>query len=90
MSYLESVLMMRQEILLLGVTILLLLYDLCASERAKKPFDTIAVSLMSAVTVIGFVSMVAGEAFGGMYVNNSMSQMVKGVLTKLRSPTSPG
>lgn len=80
MSYLESVLMMRQEILLLGVTILLLLYDLCASERAKKPFDTIAVLLMSAVTVIGFVPMVAGEAFGGMYVNNSMSQMVKGVL----------
>ncbi len=80
MSYLDSVFLMRQEVILLGAAILLLLYDLCAGDRAKKPFDTIATLLMVAVTFVGFLPVESGVAFGGMYETNTMSQMVKGVL----------
>lgn len=80
MSYLDSVLMMRQEVLLLGAAILSLLFDLCVNDKGKKAYDTVAVLLMSLVTVVGFLPMASGEAFGGMYVTNTMSQVVKGIL----------
>ena len=60
---------LRPELSLLAVIIILLLYDLCASEKGKKHFQTVAYVLFGAHTLWSFCLVPDGELFGGMFVD---------------------
>jgi NADH-quinone oxidoreductase subunit N len=77
---LSNFLVMRSEISLIAVIVLLLLFDLFSSEKAKSRFQLIGCGLFLLHTVYSFLPAVAGEAFGGMYITDTVQQFVKGVL----------
>ncbi|MDR0814572.1 MAG: NADH-quinone oxidoreductase subunit N [Bacteroidales bacterium] len=73
-------LLMRQELSLMAVFLVLLVFDIFASERAKGSLHLLACLLMAALTVIGFVPVAEGTAFGGIYVQSSITAVMKNVL----------
>jgi NADH-quinone oxidoreductase subunit N len=74
-------LMMRQELGLLAIFLILLTFDIFAGEtRGMRWFRPLAVVLMVAQTVLGFLPMPAGEAFGGMYTATPMTALMKNIL----------
>jgi NADH-quinone oxidoreductase subunit N len=77
----SNFLMMRSELGLLAVILVLLVYDIFASETgAMKWFRPVAIALMAAQTVWCFFSMPEGVAFGGMYVSSPLTVMMKNIL----------
>lgn len=77
---LSNFLVMQSEISLIAVIVLLLLFDLFASEKAKNHFQLLGCGLFLLHTVYCFLPASAGEAFGGMYVTDTIHQFVKGIL----------
>lgn len=78
---LSNFLLMRQEISLIAVFIVLFLYDLFASDKAKKYFQPIACILFVVHTLYGFCpALPTGAAFAGMYVTDHMHMLVKNIL----------
>ncbi len=73
-------LMLRDEGLLMAVFVILLVYDIFASDRAREWFRPVACVLFAVVTVCGFLPGGRGEAFGGMYLSSDMTAMMKGIL----------
>jgi NADH-quinone oxidoreductase subunit N len=73
-------LLMRQELSLLGVFLVLLVFDIFASERAKSSLHLLACVLIAAHTVIGFVPVAEGTAFGGIYIQTSITAVMKSIL----------
>jgi NADH-quinone oxidoreductase subunit N len=77
----SNFLMMRQEMGLLAIFLILLIYDIFASETgAMKWFRPLAIVLLAAHTAMGFLSMPEGSAFGGMYVTSGLTVMMKNIL----------
>ena len=77
----NNFLFMGQEIGLVILFVFLFLYDTFCSEKGRQYFHGIAVSLFAALTAYGFCpSITTGEAFGGMYVNTSMTIFMKNIL----------
>lgn len=76
----ETILLMRTEFLLIFLLVALIVLDLFASNNLKKYFDSIACFLFLATTVVGFLPLNEGEAFGGMYVTDRMNAVVKSIL----------
>ena len=72
---------LRPELSLLAVIIILLLYDLCASEKGKKHFQTVAYVLFGAHTLWSFCLVPDLELFGGMFVTSKMASLVKAILS---------
>jgi len=77
----ETIQLMRTEFLLIFQIVALIIYDLFASESAKKKFDLIACILFIASTVVGFLPIKEGTAFGGMFVSEPMYAIVKTILS---------
>ncbi|MDR2475745.1 MAG: NADH-quinone oxidoreductase subunit N [Bacteroidales bacterium] len=77
---LSNFLLMRHEISLVALFVLLLGYDLFASDNAKKHFQLVACLLFAVHTLVGFCPAATGEVFGGMYVTNNMHLLVKNIL----------
>ncbi len=74
-------LMIRQELGLLAIFLILLVYDIFAGNTtAMKWFRPLAIGLMAMQTVAGFMFPCYGEAFGGMYVTNDLTTLMKNVL----------
>ena len=74
-------LFLRQELGLLVIFVILLVYDIFAGEgRAMRWFRPLAVTLMVLQSVAGFLPMPLGEAFGGMYVNTPLTVLMKNIL----------
>ena len=63
----SNFLMMKEELSLIAVIVVLLLYDLCASKKALRYFQPVACVLVGVHTLLNLVPGAAGEAFGGMY-----------------------
>jgi len=77
----NNFLFMGQEIGLVILFVFLFLYDTFCSEKGRQYFHGIAVGLFAALTAYGFCpSITTGEAFGGMYVNTSMTIFMKNIL----------
>lgn len=77
----SNFLIMRQELALLAVFLFLLVFDIFAGgTRAMKWFRPVAIGLFAAVTVLGFLPSAEGTAFGGMYVTNGLTAMMKNIL----------
>ncbi len=78
---LGNFIIMRQEGSLLAVFVILLVYDIFASEtRWMKWFRPLACLLFALHTAFGFVPMAEATAFGGMYVTSPLTVMMKNIL----------
>ena len=72
---------LRPELSLLAVIIILLLYDLCASEKGKKHFQTVAYVLFGAHTLWSFCLVPGRVTVRGMVVTSKMASLVKAILS---------
>ncbi len=71
---------MQQEISLMILFVILLVYDIFTSDRTKKWYRPIACLLFAAHTLIGFLPLNTGTAFGGMFISSSMTILMKNIL----------
>lgn len=72
---------MRPEAALLGIYLILFIFDLVAGERQRKIFHPIACVLMVALCFMVTSNMSSFTLFGGMYESNAMIVVMKAILT---------
>jgi len=77
---LSNYLLMKQEMSLLVVFLVLILYDLLASEKARKYIQPIGCLLFLAHTVFCFLPQATGTSFSGMYVAGEAEIWIKNIL----------
>ena len=77
---LSNYLLMKPELSLIVVFLLLIFYDLFASDNAKKYYFPVACLLFLAHTVYCFFVKDEGSSFGGMYVTGTAQMTIKTVL----------
>lgn len=77
---LSNYLLMKHELSLIVVFLLLIIYDLFASDSAKKYFFPIACTLFLIHTVVCFFFKDDGSAFAGMYVTGPAYLTIKNIL----------
>lgn len=77
---LSNYLLMKQEMSLLVVFFILIVYDLFASEKLKKYYLPVASLLFLVHTVFGFLPQTTGSSFSGMYVSGAAHNMMKNIL----------
>ncbi len=76
----SSFLQMREEFSLLGVMIFLLIFDIFATENARKYFQPLALVLFAAHTLLNIIPRDAFEVAGGMFQYVPMQTYIKSVL----------
>lgn len=72
---------MKDELSLITVLLIVFLFDLFASEKARKYFQPLACVLMGVQILINIVPGQPAEAFGGMYQYTPMMTIVKSILS---------
>ncbi|MDR3236756.1 MAG: NADH-quinone oxidoreductase subunit N [Prevotellaceae bacterium] len=72
---------LKEELSLIAVVLILLLYDIFGSKRSLKYFQPAACLLMVAHIVVNIMPETAASAFGGMYVDTAMGGIVKTILS---------
>lgn len=77
---LSNYLLMKPELSLLVVFLILIFYDLFASENAKKYYFPVSCVLFLVHTVYCFFIKDNGSSFGGMYISGPTQLMMKCVL----------
>ncbi|SHF65030.1 NADH-quinone oxidoreductase subunit N [Dysgonomonas macrotermitis] len=78
---LSNYLLMKPELSLIGVFLILICYDLFASDNAKKYYFPFACLLLLAHTVYCFfINKDTAESFGGMYLTGAAQLTMKSVL----------
>lgn len=77
---LSNYLLMKPELSLIVVFLLLIFYDLFASDNVKKYYFPVACLLFLAHTIYCFFLKDTGTSFGGMYVTGSAQLTIKTVL----------
>lgn len=77
---LSNYLLMKHELSLVAVFLILMIYDLFASDNAKKYFFPIAIGLFLVHTVAGFFFNDHSAAFSGMFLAGPAQSMVKNIL----------
>ena len=77
---LSNYLLMKQEISLLVVFLILIVYDLFAPEKSKRYSQPLACVLFLAHTVLGFLPAATGTSFSGMYISNPAEVAMKNIL----------
>lgn len=76
----SNFLFLKEELSLIAVMIILLVYDLFGSKKSLNYFHPVACILFLAHTLFNFFPTESIEAFGGMYVDNPMGDIVKTIL----------
>lgn len=77
---LSNYLLMKPELSLMVVFLLLIFYDLFASDSAKKYYFPVACLLFLVHTVFCFFVREEGSSFAGMYVTSSAHHAIKCIL----------
>lgn len=77
---LSNYLFMKPELSLMAVFLLLIFYDLFASDSAKKYYFPVACTLFLVHTVACFFFKDSGDAFAGMYVTGAAQNTIKQIL----------
>lgn len=77
---LSNYLLMKHEMSLIVVFLLLIIYDLFASDKAKKYYFPFACIVFLAHTVFCFTFKDSGESFHGMYVTGGAYMTIKNIL----------
>jgi proton-translocating NADH-quinone oxidoreductase, chain N len=73
-------LLMGQEIGLIAIFLFLFCYDVIASGKSRNYIYPTACVLFAVHTLMGFLSMPEGVAFGGMYQSSSLTILMKNIL----------
>ncbi len=76
----SNFLTMKEELSLVAVMVILLVYDLAASKKALRYFQPVACVLFGIHTLLNIVPGTAAESFGGMYQYTPMMGIVKSIL----------
>ena len=76
----KNFLIMRQETGLIVVFLILFVYDLIATGKARSWFYPLACLLFAAQTAYGFLASPVGEAFGGLYICSNLTILMKNIL----------
>ena len=71
---------MRQEIGLIVIFLILFVYDLIATGKARSGLYPLACLLFAGQTAFGFFSVPVGEAFGGLYISSNITVLMKNIL----------
>ncbi len=77
---LSNYLLMKPELSLITVFLLLIFYDLFASDNAKKYYFPVACGLFLIHTVYCFFQCETGTSFAGMYVTGPAQTTIKSIL----------
>jgi len=77
---LSNYLLMKHELSLIVLFLLLIIYDLFASEGAKKHYFPVACTLFLVHTVVCFFFKDSGSSFAGMYVTGPAYFTIKNIL----------
>lgn len=77
---LSNYLLMKHELSLIVVFLLLIIYDLFASDSAKKYYFPVACTLFLIHTVVCFFFKDNGSSFAGMYVTGPAYLTIKNIL----------
>lgn len=72
---------MKDELSLIAVLLIVFLFDLFASEKARKYFQPLACVLMGVQILANIVPGQPAEIFGGMYQYTPMMTIVKSILS---------
>ena len=70
----------RQELLLVLITLLVVIVDLATSENKKQHVILFALVSFGILTVVGFLPMKEGSLFGGMYNTTPLLVAMKNIL----------
>jgi len=76
----ESFLLMRNELGLLAVTLLLLIFEIFSTKEQKGKIVSVAIVLFMIHTVIGFLPLNQGTLFGGMFKTHALLYFFKNTL----------
>ncbi len=76
----ETVLLLRQEISILLIALLLLIFEIFARDRQKEGVVSLTIILFAIHTGIGFLDMKEGLLFGGMFRTNALIHLFKNIL----------
>ena len=77
---LNSVIVMRQEILLLGILLLLIVGEIFITKDKKGSMVHLALFLFGIHTIIGFFAIEESSLFGGMFRTNTLIHFFKNTL----------
>lgn len=76
----DTFLLLRQEISLLGIALLLLIFEIFVSENKKSLVVPLVILLFGIHTLLGFLPMAEGSLFGGMFRTNGLIHLFKNIL----------
>lgn len=76
-----NLLYLREEILLIVVMVVLLVFDLFAAGKGRSYFHLIACLLLGIHIVVNVVPMPDARAFGGMYISSPIMSVMKTILS---------
>ena len=77
---LESLLLMRHELLLILAFIVILVAEIFSSDNKKRGVIPLAIAVLSIITITGFYLPQTGTLFGGMYKTDPLRSAIKSVL----------
>ncbi|GHT73196.1 hypothetical protein FACS189456_3350 [Bacteroidia bacterium] len=80
MDFFSDFLLLRQEIGLVAILLVLLLWDIVSSEEGTKKLLPTAYALFAVHTIAGFLPAAVGEAFGGLYLASDTTIVMKSIL----------
>jgi len=76
----ESLLLMRNELGLLAVILLLLIFEIFSTKEQKGKIVSVAIVLFVIHTIIGFLPLNHGTLFGGMFKTHALLYFFKNTL----------
>lgn len=77
---LANLMLMRQEILLIGVIMILLVGTIARINKSAKGVVYLGIFLFGLITLIGFIPQATGVLFGGMYQVSETTLLMKNIL----------
>ena len=76
----DTLMLMRQELLLVGVIMILLVATIARINKSAKGVVYLGIFLFGLLTVVGFLPQETGVLFGGMYQLNETTLLMKNIL----------
>jgi NADH-quinone oxidoreductase subunit N len=76
----ESLLLMRNEIGLLAIVLLLIIFEIFTAKEKKGRLVTVAIILFAIHTLVGFLPLDQGSIFGGMFKTHALLHFFKSTL----------
>ncbi len=77
---LETIFLMRNELLMTVSVLILLVAEVFANRQQKRNIVWLGVFLFAIVTVVSFLPLESKELFGGMYKTDSLRALMKAIL----------